>query len=367
MQAEFWMHRALDLARRGLYTTHPNPRVGCVLVKNNRLIAEGFHLEAGAPHAEAAALSNLKESASGADVFVTLEPCAHFGRTPPCARALIQAGVSRVFIATRDPNPLVSGRGIQMLLEAGIQTHVGLLESEARLLNAGFLKRFEENRAFVRLKAAASLDGKTALTNGKSRWITSAAARMDAMRYRAQSSAILTSVGTVLADNPQMNVRENFGQSPKIRQPIVFVLDSTFRTPVDSQILKNEQVIIVGNSPESDEVFKRQMTLEKCASIMEVATTRDLQKVLEKITIDFALNEVHLEAGKTLNGAFLKAGLVDELCLYFAPVILGDSARALFALPEIFDLTQKISFTIKKIKQIPPDFCVIATPDKNPR
>lgn len=355
------MARALNLARRGFYTTHPNPRVGCVIVKNEKIIAEGFHLEAGAPHAEAAALSALKESAEGADVFVTLEPCAHFGRTPPCADALVQARVKRVFIATLDPNPLVAGRGVRILKENGIEVTVGVLESEARALNAGFLKRFEEGRALVRIKTAASLDGKTALLNGKSKWLTGAAARRDAMRYRASASAILTGIGTVLADNPQMNVRENLGETAKIRQPIVFVLDSAYRTPLNSKILENEKLVIIGNAPDSDAVLKRQTALKKRAAILEVANTRDLKSVLMKITADYALNEIHVEAGKTLNGAFLKAGLADELVIYFAPVVLGESAYSLFAFPELTDLSQKLSFAITEIKAIPPDFCVIAT------
>lgn len=359
--AEFWMKRALELARRGFYTAHPNPRVGCVIVKNNHVIAEGFHLQAGAPHAEAMALSNLKESAEGADVFVTLEPCAHFGRTPPCAEALVRAKVKKVFIATLDSNPLVAGRGVQILKNAGIDVAVGILESDARALNDGFLKRFEIGRAFIRIKTAASLDGKTALLNGKSKWLTSDAARLDAMRYRASASAILTGISTVLADNPQMNVRQNFGKTQKIRQPIVFVMDSFYRTPLESPILKNEKVVIIGNAPDSDALLKRQNLLKNHAEILEVANTQNLKSVVEKITVDFALNEIHVEAGKTLNGAFLKAGLVDELVLYVAPVVLGEKARSLFALAELTDLSQKLCFQIAAIKPLPPDFCVVAT------
>lgn len=364
MQAQFWMQRALDLAKRGLYTTCPNPRVGCVIVKNNRIIAEGFHLQAGENHAEINALNNATQSVQGADVFVTLEPCAHFGKTPPCAEALVRAKVKKVFIATLDPNPLVAGRGVQILKNADIDVAVGILESDARALNCGFFKRFEEKRAFVRLKAALSLDGKTALENGKSQWITSHPARKEGMRLRAQSSAILTGIGTVLKDNPQMNVRENFGNTAHIRQPFVFVLDSTYRTPLDFKILNHSQTIIIGNKPHSDAVVKRQNALKKRAQILEVESTRNLKNVLEKITGDFSLNEIHLEAGATLNGAFLKANLIDQIHLFVAPCFLGNKALSLFDFPALNDLTQKETFQIEKIIHLQPDLHLIL---KNPR
>ena len=369
---EFFMRRALLLAERGVFTTSPNPRVGCVIVKNGKIIAEGFHRRAGEKHAEAVALAALKESgesAAGAEIFVTLEPCAHFGKTPPCAAALVAAKVKKVFVATLDPNPLVAGRGIEILKNAGIATQIGILEDDARALNAGFLKRFTERRALVRLKTAASLDGKTALLNGKSQWITGESARWDAMRLRACACAILTGIGTVLADNPQMNVRENFaktlfGLETEIRQPIVFIMDSAFRTPLNSKILQNEKVVIIGAAPENSETLKRQNALKNHAQIVEVENTRDLKSVLEKITAEFALNEIHLEAGATLGGAFLKAGLVDEIAAYFAPIILGNTARSLFDFPALTDLSQKLEFEIQEIKPIPPDFCIVATPKK---
>ncbi len=349
MNLPLLMNRALTLARRGLYSTDPNPRVGCVLVKNNKIIGEGFHHQAGKAHAEINALNNATESPEGADVFVNLEPCAHFGRTPPCAEALIKAKVKRVFIATRDPNPLVQGKGIQILNQASIETVLGIGEDKARQINLGFFKRFEEGRAFIRLKAACSLDGKTALLNRQSQWITGAESRKKGMLLRARASAILTGVGTVLSDNPQMNVRLK-----NARQPFNIILDSQFQTPLNAQILKNEKVVIVGDIPPNETVFKRQEQLKNQAQIVEFPT-RHLNELIPFLTQKFSLNEIHLEAGATLNGAFLNANLIDEIQLFIAPVVLGNDAFSLFNLPQLLNLNEKKSFTLSQIRKMGSD------------
>ncbi len=325
------MCRALHLAEKGRNSTSPNPRVGCVISKGEQIIGEGYHLQAGTPHAEVHALAQAGEHAEGATAYVTLEPCSHYGRTPPCAQALIDAQISRVVMAQLDPNPLVAGNGQKMLELAGIQTEVGLLEEDARHLNRGFLSRIERQRPFVFLKCAASLDGKTALNNGASQWITGTEARQEVQILRAQSCAVLTGVGTVLADNPRLTVRT----LSTLRQPTRVVLDTHLRTPLDAHIIDTELSPSLIMTAITD-VAQHQPYLDK--GVQVVCVTRqeghlNLHDALHKLAA-LGIGELMVEAGGKLNGAFLQAGLVDEIVLFQAPKILGDKAQGLFQLQE---------------------------------
>lgn len=324
-----FMQRALELAKLGRFSTSPNPRVGCVMVQGKQIIGEGFHLQAGSPHAEIHALRQAGELARGATAYVTLEPCSHFGRTPPCAKALIEAGVARVVIAMLDPNPLVAGKGLAMLQAAGIETECGILENEARALNRGFLSRIERQRPFVRAKIAASLDSKTALTDGSSKWITGEAARADVQILRAESCAIITGINTILADNPQLNVRH----FPTLRQPIRVVLDSAFRLPEHAKVVQDGQETWVLITEKNDghldafaniRVFRLPENKNKQLDLKEVLTFLAKQHI----------GEVLLEAGATLVSAFLKEQWVDEIVLYQAPKLLGETGKNAFKLPE---------------------------------
>ncbi len=319
-----WMAHALQLARRGLNTTTPNPRVGCVLVRENQCVGEGWHQQAGGPHAEIHALQQAGEQARGATAYVTLEPCAHHGRTPPCADALIRAGIRRVVAAMADPYPQVAGRGLARLRKAGITTECGLLQAEARQLNAGFLSRVLRGRPWLRLKLAMSLDGRTAMASGESQWITGEAARHDVQRWRARACALLTGVETVLQDDPQLNVR--LPGSP--RQPVRVVLDSNWRLPAHLRMLNDGQPVWqlgVGQPPAGDFPARRHSLPARDGRVDLVAALRWLGEQ--------AINEVQVECGPTLAGALMQAGLVDELLLYQAPVILGHHARPLLEWP----------------------------------
>jgi diaminohydroxyphosphoribosylaminopyrimidine deaminase/5-amino-6-(5-phosphoribosylamino)uracil reductase len=305
--------------------------VGCVIERNGVVVGEGFHRKAGGPHAEVLALQAAGERAHGATVYVTLEPCAHHGRTPPCADALVAAGVARVVVAAEDPFEEVNGRGMALLREAGIEVECGLMRAEARELNVGFFSRLERGRPFVRVKLAMSLDGRTALANGESRWITSEAAREDVQRWRARSSAILTGMGTVLADDPRLTVR-----LPGDRDgvpPARVLLDTNLRTPIDAHVLDGQAPTWVMHAPEaraSDARFER----VECIPVPASDGNLDLVRVLD-ILAARDCNELHVEAGATLCGALFAQGLVDELLLYIAPVLLGDTARPLLALPAL--------------------------------
>ena len=341
------MARALQLAANGLYTTSPNPRVGCVIVKDDCVIGEGWHQRAGTPHAEIHALKAAGEAARGATVYVTLEPCSHHGRTPPCAEALIQAGVARVVAAMRDPNPLVAGGGIDMLTLAGIEAETGLMETEAQALNPGFVSRMTRQRPWVRLKTAATLDGKTALANGASQWITGDAARADVQRLRARACAVLTGSGTVIADNPRMNVRDiDTGH-----QPLRVVVDSSLRTPVDAAILP---ALIACHHAEP----AARTALEQAgAEVIELPGTEgrvDLGALLTLLA-QRGINELHVESGAHLNGALLAAGLVDEWVAYVAPMAVGDAARGLFAQPPLATLADAARFRLADVRQIGGD------------
>ena len=331
------MAHALRLAERGVYTTQPNPRVGCVIAHGDEVIGTGFHQRAGEPHAEVHALREAGVRARGATAYVTLEPCAHHGRTPPCADALVAAGVARVVIAAEDPFPQVAGRGIDRLRAAGIATETGLLRERARELNCGFLSRLERGRPFVRVKLAMSLDGRTALANGESKWITGEAARRDVQRWRARSSAILTGSGTVLADDPRLTVR--LPQDEAFMPPLRVVLDRQLRTPAGSQVLDGAAPTLVLHGAAAtcaDDGFARveRMTVPTRDNLL------DLRAVLALLA-GRGCNEVQVEAGPALCGALFAAGLVDELLLYIAPLLLGDSARPLLQLPPLSDMASR--------------------------
>jgi diaminohydroxyphosphoribosylaminopyrimidine deaminase/5-amino-6-(5-phosphoribosylamino)uracil reductase len=352
------MARAIHLAERGLNTTDPNPRVGCVLMRDGRIVGEGTHERAGGPHAEALALAQAREQARGATAYVSLEPCDHHGRTPPCSAALIEAGVARVVYAMRDPDPRVSGNGERRLREAGIEVHGGLMATAAEELNPGFISRMQRGRPYVRLKLAMSLDGRTGLSNGESRWITSEAARNDVQRFRARSSAVLTGIGTVLADDPAMTVRLGAAD----RQPARVVVDSTLRTPPAARILQGEgRVVILG----AREDAARRRALEARGAVVEVLAGAPagvfLPAVLERLAV-LQTNELWVEAGATLAGSFISQGLVDELVVYVAPSLLGNGARPLFAFPEVASLEQRRQLQFSDSRMLGPDLRLIAKP-----
>jgi len=349
------MARALQLAERGLWTTAPNPRVGCVLVKNGEIVGEGWHEKAGEPHAEVHALRAAGTKARGATAYVTLEPCSHHGRTPPCAEALIAAGVSRVVAAMSDPNPLVAGKGLALLQAAGIDAAVGLLENEARELNIGFVSRMTRGRPWLRLKAAASLDGKTALNNGVSQWITGPDARRDGHAWRARACAILTGIGTVRDDDPQLLVRD----VETTRQPLRVVVDSRFEIPMTARILQGGGVLVVGAVENAEKI----QMLRSAGNIVEIlknpAGKVDLKALLELLA-QRGINEVHAEAGFKLNGSLLREGLVDELLLYLAPCLIGHDASGLFNLPELTTLDDRRRLQIRDLRQVGEDIRLIA-------
>ncbi|OYX30661.1 MAG: riboflavin biosynthesis protein RibD [Hydrogenophilales bacterium 32-62-9] len=341
------MARALQLAARGRHTTSPNPRVGCVIVKDGHVVGEGWHARAGTPHAEVHALKAAGNAARGATVYVTLEPCSHHGRTPPCAEALINAGVGRVVAAMTDPNPLVAGGGISMLTLAGVEAEVGLMQAEARALNPGFVSRMTRQRPWVRLKTASTLDGKTALANGSSQWITGEAARADVQHLRARACAILTGSGTVLADDPRMNVRDfDIG-----RQPLRVVVDSALRTPVDAAILP-ALIACHHADPTARAALER-----SGAEVVELPGADGRVDLLALLTLlaQRGVNELHIEAGAALNGALLAAGLVDEWVAYVAPMAVGDDARGLLAQAPLTSLADAARFRLADVRQIGED------------
>ncbi len=353
------MTLALQLAEQGLYTTTPNPRVGCVIVKNHQIIGQGAHLKAGEPHAEVLALRNAGANAKGADVYVTLEPCNHHGRTPPCVDALIQAGVGRVVVAMQDPNPLVAGNGIQRLQANGIEVGVGLMASVANTLNVGFISRMIRGLPYVRCKVAASLDGKTALNNGKSQWITSDPARQDVQRWRAQSCAIMTGIGTVLADNPSMTVR----LPNTTRQPLRVIVDGHLQTSADANLLQHGQTLIAYASDPNHQVGSLNAAGADCLHLPDANARVDLKALLVNLA-QRGINEVLLEAGQGLNGAFLQAGLIDEFIFYYAPKLMGTDAKGMFAMPAFTEMQQAIDLQIVDVRQVGADIRVRAKPIK---
>jgi diaminohydroxyphosphoribosylaminopyrimidine deaminase/5-amino-6-(5-phosphoribosylamino)uracil reductase len=321
------MARALRLAERGLYTTSPNPRVGCVIAHGERVVGEGWHRRAGEPHAEVFALRAAGDAARGATAYVTLEPCAHQGRTPPCADALVAAGIRRVVAAIEDPFPAVAGRGLARLQEAGVAVEAGVLAEAARELNRGFLSRVQRGRPWVRVKLAMSLDGRTALANGTSKWITGEAARADVQRWRARSSAILTGVGTVLADDPQLTVRLPDGVD--FVPPLRVVLDRGGRTPAGARV-------------------------NDTSAPTWIASDADPAQTLRTLA-ERGVNEVQVEAGPVLSGALVAAGLVDEMLLYVAPTLLGDAGRPLLGLPRIDEMRDRLDLRVVEQRQVGHD------------
>ncbi|MEQ3635140.1 bifunctional diaminohydroxyphosphoribosylaminopyrimidine deaminase/5-amino-6-(5-phosphoribosylamino)uracil reductase RibD [Alcanivorax sp.] len=367
-----YMARALQLARRGLYTTDPNPRVGCVLVRDGAVVGEGFHVRAGTPHAERHALAQAGERARDATAYVTLEPCSHTGRTGPCADALIDAGVTRVVTAMQDPNPLVAGQGLQRLADAGIATAAGLLEAEARDLNPGFVSRMTRQRPYIRIKIAASVDGRTAMANGESQWITGPAAREDVQRLRARSSAVITGVGTVLADRPSYTVRtgqwrlaeyrQHAGGDDWVRQPLRVILDRTLRTPPDVPVVSalGHCLLVAG-----EEHPGRQNALESAgAEVMHLPASGsgiDLQQLLIELNRR-ECNEVLVECGATLAGAFVREGLFDEILVYMAPALLGSSARPLLGLPQLASMSEKVALKWQDVRHVGDDLRLTLVP-----
>ena len=354
-----YMARALQLAERGLYTTDPNPRVGCVLVRDGGVVGEGWHERAGEPHAEAHALRAAGERARGATAYVTLEPCCHHGRTPPCSEALIAAGVTRVVVAMQDPNPRVAGNGLAQLQAAGIATASGLLAAEAGALNPGFAMRMRHGRPYVRCKLAMSLDGRTAMAGGESKWITGEHARADVQRLRARSSAIVTGIGTVLADDPALTARLPEGVT---RQPLRVVLDHALRTPPRARLLRAPgATLIVGTRQDT---APREALLAAGAEIVLLHAPQGRMALAEVLEVLAAreINEVLLECGATLAGAFLHSGLIDELVIYMAPALMGDGARGLFHLPGLERMDQKLALDVRDIRKVGVDWRITAVP-----
>ncbi|MFA0081179.1 bifunctional diaminohydroxyphosphoribosylaminopyrimidine deaminase/5-amino-6-(5-phosphoribosylamino)uracil reductase RibD [Vibrio breoganii] len=350
------MAKAIKLAEKGRFTTHPNPNVGCVITQGEAIVGHGYHIRAGGPHAEVHALRMAGEKALGATAYVTLEPCSHYGRTPPCAEGLIKAGVSRVICAMQDPNPQVSGNGIAMLQEAGIEVQVGLLESEAERINRPFLKKMRTGLPWVQLKMAASLDGKTALSNGQSQWITSSQARADVQRYRAQSGAILSSSKTVIEDNASLNVRfselsdeiQSLYSEGEVRQPLRVILDRQQNmtpelTPELRLFHTDGEVLVVSEQKNSQQKHI------------------DLPELLAKLAREHNINHIWVEAGATLAASFIEQQLVDELVVYLAPKIMGTDGRGLVNLLGLTSMDQAIDLNIEQLTQVGPDIKLVAT------
>lgn len=351
-----FMARALQLARKGLFTTTPNPRVGCVLVRDGTVVGEGWHARAGEAHAEIHALAAAGQQARGATAYVTLEPCSHHGRTPPCADALIESGVARVVAAMRDPNPQVGGNGLEKLRAAGIAFENGLMEAEARELNIGFVSRMERGRPWVRLKLAASLDGKTALNNGKSQWITGPDARRDGHAFRARACAILTGAGTVRDDDPRLTVRD----IDTDRQPLRVVVDSHLETPSTARILEGGNTLVAAASEDAEKTAALRAAGAEVVVLPNPQGKVDLPRLLQALARR-GVNELHVEAGHKLNGSLLREGLVDELLIYFAPTILG-SGREMFPLPELTDLAGRRDLKIVDLRRVGADIRILARP-----
>lgn len=351
-----FMSLALRLAKKGIYTTAPNPNVGCVLVKDNEIVGLGWHEKAGEAHAEVNALKQAGQRAEGATAYVTLEPCCHQGKTPPCSNALIQAKVKRVVVAMVDPHSKVAGKGLEQLKQAGITVESGLLESQSKELNLGFIKRMQKRLPYVRCKLAMSLDGRTAMASGESKWITSSAAREDVQRLRAKSSAILTGVGTVLADDPSLTVRLDEIDS----QPIRVVVDTNLSMPTDAKMLKQVGQTIVMTCSTGEGVTQALKNVGAEIQVMPTCNgSVDLKSVLLQLG-DMQINDVLLESGARLSGAMLQAGLIDELIIYMAPVLMGNEARGLFALPGLDAMKDKIELDILDQRVVGKDIRITA-------
>lgn len=358
-----YMMQALSLARKGHYSCRPNPRVGCVLVSNGGVVVgEGWHERAGLGHAEVNALQQAGDKAQAATAYVTLEPCCHHGRTPPCTEALVSAGIQRVVIAMQDPNPQVAGKGIQFLRAAGLDVVEGVLSAEAAALNQGFIKRMRTGRPFVRSKLAMSLDGRTAMSSGESQWITGDAARQDVQRLRAASDAIMTGIGTVLADDPSLNVRDDVLAKQIPNQPLRVIMDSSLRLPATAKMLNlpGDTLVIAAQ----DKLEKKDVLEKAGAKVLfypNITAQVDLQQTLAYLATQ-EVNEVLLEAGPSLNGAMLQQGLIDELVIYLAPHLMGNGARGLFDLPGLELMQDRFKLQIKDIRAIGQDWRITAYP-----
>jgi diaminohydroxyphosphoribosylaminopyrimidine deaminase/5-amino-6-(5-phosphoribosylamino)uracil reductase len=356
------MGHALRLAEKGLCTTTPNPRVGCVLVKAGRVVGEGWHLQTGGPHAEVEAIGSAGSEARGATAYVTLEPCRHFGRTPPCTDALIGAGVAEVVYAMEDPNPEVRGSSAASLAQAGVRVRRGLMADQAAALNPGFISRMTRGRPWLRVKVAATLDGRTALAGGDSRWITGKPARTDVHRLRARSCAVMTGIGTVLADDPLLTVRHIDAS----RQPLRIVIDNNLALPASAATLRQPGgVLVVTASTDEERIDELR---QAGAEVLQLDAARGrvkLERLLQGLG-ERGLNEVLVEAGQTLNGALLAAGLVDELVVYFNARVMGDSGRGMFALPLAETMDAVRGFVITDTRMLGSDLRVTLRPQEVP-
>ncbi|MDH5545192.1 MAG: bifunctional diaminohydroxyphosphoribosylaminopyrimidine deaminase/5-amino-6-(5-phosphoribosylamino)uracil reductase RibD [Gammaproteobacteria bacterium] len=359
-----FMARAIQLAETPMCSPHPNPRVGCVLVKDGAVVGEGYHALAGQAHAEVNALNMAGEQARGATAYVTLEPCCHHGKTPPCTQALIAAGVSEVVVAMTDPNPQVAGNGIAELKQAGITVREGLMTEQAQLLNRGFVKRMSTGRPWVMCKVAMSLDGRTAMATGESHWITAPTARRDVQRLRARSSAIMSGIGTVLSDNPYLNLRENeLGEEPTT-QPARIILDSELRTPPDARMFElSGRTLIFCTSRNTEKKAALEQRGAEVYVLPDYQGGVDLNALMDKLG-QLEINEVMMEAGAILNGAMLRAKLLDELIIYMAPVLMGDAAAGMMHLPGVISMEQKIPMEIVDIRAIGQDWRITCRPGK---
>lgn len=353
------MARAIKLASKGMFTTHPNPNVGCVITVGETIVGEGFHFRAGEPHAEVHAMRMAGDKAKGATAYVTLEPCSHYGRTPPCAKGLIDAGVSKVICAMQDPNPQVSGRGIQMLRDAGIEVQVGLLETDARAINKSFLKKMETGRPWVQLKMAASIDGQTALANGKSQWITSAEARQDVQKFRAQAGAILSTSQTVIEDNASLNVRwsdlpasvQNLYLNENVRQPTRIILDRAHRLNSDMKIYQTDGAVLRVAQADAD-----------ITVILDSLNRLDLNELTAKLSTEHNINHLWVEAGATLASSMVQSKLVDELVIYLAPKIMGSDGRGLLGSLGFISMDDVIDLEFTDVRVVGKDLRIIAKP-----
>ncbi|HUM93197.1 MAG TPA: bifunctional diaminohydroxyphosphoribosylaminopyrimidine deaminase/5-amino-6-(5-phosphoribosylamino)uracil reductase RibD [Candidatus Competibacter sp.] len=357
-----FMARALTLARRGLYSTDPNPRVGCVLVREGTIVGEGWHRRAGEPHAEANALDAAGARARGATAYVTLEPCCHYGRTPPCTDSLLNAGISRLVAAMLDPNPQVAGKGLAILRDAGLAVECGLLEADARALNPGFIWRMTSGRPFVRVKLAMSLDGRTALASGESQWLTGEAARGDVQRLRARSSAVLTGSGTLLADDPSLNIRLPEAE----RQPLRVILDTDLRTPPTAKTLRLPGSTLIFTAVAD---AARQAPLRSGGAQIAVVAAVDGGLNLHAVMAELGrreCNELQVECGPTLAGALLQARLIDQLVIYVAPLLLGDQARGLFQLPELTQMRDRWALELLETRAVGRDWRLTLRPQYAP-
>lgn len=362
-----WMTQAIELAKQGLFSTRPNPAVGCVIVKGDQLIAEGWHVKAGQPHAEVAALTSAGNQAQGSTVYVTLEPCSHFGKTPPCADALVAAGVKQVVVAMQDPNPLVAGQGLARLQAAGVAVQVGIEAEQAAKLNQGFIKRMQSKRPFVRLKLASSVDGRTAMASGESVWITGELARTAVHKLRARHGAIITGIGTVLADDPSLNVRlptsiqTELGLDEALCHPIRVVLDPNLSLPLDAKMLSlpgrtlvmTSQATVENNEPVVEAL------LANGAEIVAVQAQEDrldLESVLDYLAQEEQINDVMVESGAIVAGAFIEAGLVDELHWFVAPHLMGHQGKPLLMLPGLVTMQDRINLKTKSVEAVGDDW-----------